>query len=159
MTTMQDSPASGEPITSPPEIHPRFQFGLSTLFWITTGTAILCALVFPMPTVVAIPVMVFISVAVLPAVWTTFIVFGRGSQRAFGIGAMFPAVPLVFYGLTTIGEFGVFSGRVTQWTPVDDEFYILRYVLLLCWASDLVVGFVCMGVRSLLERRRRSSRP
>ncbi len=100
--------------------------------------------------------MLFISVAVLPAVWTTIIVFGRGYQRAFAIGAMFPAIVLAFFAVIMIGDARILSDEGPRWWRANDEFYMLRLVLLFCWASDIVVGLVCMGVRWALERRRSS---
>ena len=107
MSTNQDSPMAEElQADVPPEVPPRFQFGLSTLFWITTATAIACALSFTIPAEIAIPIMLFISVAVLPAVWTTVIIYGRGYQRTFGIGAMFPSG--IFLFLMSFSRFDVF---------------------------------------------------
>jgi hypothetical protein len=40
---------------------PRFQFGISTMLWITTATAVLCAVLFPMPAIIAIPLMLEIG--------------------------------------------------------------------------------------------------
>ena len=95
MSTKQDGPMVEECRQVFAEAPPRFQFGLGTLFWITAATAILCALWFIIGEF-AIPIMLFISVAVLPAVWTTLIIYGRGYQRTFGIGAMFPSGFLMF---------------------------------------------------------------
>jgi hypothetical protein len=104
--------------------------------------------------------MLFITVAVLPAVWTTMIVFGRGYDRAFGIGAVFPAIVLVFFGVIMIGELRVFSfsteSQVWDWDRRYGEFVLLRLVLAACWMSELIVGLICMGVRWLLEKRRPS---
>jgi len=157
MSTDQENPLPDAlPASRPPQSPPWFQFGLSTLFWITTATAVVCALVFQMPSGISLPVMVFISVAVLPAMWTTIIVFGRGYQRAFGIGAIFPAMVLLFFGIVLIGEARILSFEGPGWGQANNDFSTIRLVFLLCWTSDIAVGLVCMGVRWALERRRSS---
>ena len=151
MSTDQDNPE--EPQTGNP---PRFQFGLSTMFWVTTATAIACALLFPMPSWIAIPLMLFISVAVLPATWTTVIIYGRGYRRTFGIGAMFPAGILMLFALFAFLEHGI---SVYRWgSPSEDDFWF-RLIMFGIWVSSLVVGLVCMGVRRLVEKRPDSRKP
>jgi hypothetical protein len=155
MTTNLDTPAS-EHSTVDKRTHqppPRFQFSIATLLLITTATAVVCALVFQIPSNISLPAMVFLSVAVFPAMWTTMIVFGRGYQRAFGIGAMFPAIILVFFGVIMIGESNVLSSSGPRFDRSSDDYFILRLVLLLCWTSDVVVGLVCMAVRWALVKR------
>jgi hypothetical protein len=133
-------------------ISPRFQFGLATLFWIMTGTAIVCAVLFPMPLVVAIPLILFISVA-LPAVLTTVIIYGHSYQRTFCIGAMFPSG--VFLLMIPYGSMGLFRFGVTN--AQDDIGF--RLVVLGFWVSSLLIGGVCVGVRRLVEKRTDSRKP
>jgi hypothetical protein len=92
MSTNQDNPVAEELRThvSPEVRRPFLQFSLSTMFWITTVTAVICAILFPMPAVIAIPLILLITVA-LPAVLTTVIIYGGSYQRTFCIGAMFPS--------------------------------------------------------------------
>ncbi len=150
MSTNQDSPESQTGIP------PRFQFGLGTLFWVTTVTAIAFSLLFRVPAVVAIPVMLFISAALLPAMWTTVIIYGRGYQRTFSIGAMFPAGILMLLALLAILDHGMSFSR---WdSPNEDEFWV-RLVLFGFWASSLLVGGACMGLRWLVERRPACRKP
>ena len=132
-------------------ISPRFQFGLATLFWIMTGTAIVCAVLFPMPLVVAIPLILFISVA-LPAVLTTVIIYGHSYQRTFCIGAMFPSG--VFLLMIPYGSMGLFRFGLNG----EDDFW-LRLVVFGFWVFCVVVGLVCMGVRRLVEKRPDSRKP
>jgi hypothetical protein len=136
------------PARIPPEApRPFLQFGLGTLFWITTATAVVCAVVFRMPIEFAIPLIVFISVA-LPAVLTTVIIYGRSYQRTFCIGAMFPSVllPLI-----------ILSGgmNVTLFHPNLNEYEAFPFRMTVCafWASSLLIGGLCVGVRRLVERR------
>jgi hypothetical protein len=147
MSTNQDSPE--EPQTPIP---PRFQFGLSTMFWITTATAIVCALSFTIPADFAIPIMLFISFAVLPAVWTTVIIYGCGYQRTFGIGAVFPSGILVL--MIPFGRLGPFG-----FGGMGREEFVIRLLMLGFWVSSLLVGVVCMGVRRLVERRQPPRKP
>lgn len=145
MSMNQDSPESQA------NIPPRFQFGLSTMFWVTTATAIVCSLLFRIPADFSIPIMLFISVAVLPAVWTTVIIYGRGYQRTFGIGAMFPSgfflLSIAFDRLDLFRREGL----------PPDEFWG-RILMLGLWLSCLLVGVACMGVRRLVEKRQPSRR-
>jgi len=116
------------------------------MLWITTGTAIVCALSFTIPGEIAIPIMLFISVGVLPAVWTTVIVYGRGYQRTFGIGAMFPSGILLL--MVPFGRLEPF-----RWGAMGNEEFLIRILMLGFWVASLLVGVVCMGVRRLVERR------
>jgi hypothetical protein len=117
------------------------------MFWITTVTAIVCALLFRVPAEIAIPIMLFISVAVLPAVWTTIIVYGRGYRRTFGIGAIFPSGAFLLVVLVA------FNVPFPHWGSRSEDDFWLRFVIFAFWVSSLLVGVVCMGVRRLVERR------
>ncbi len=78
---------------------------LSTMFWITTATAIVCAMTFSMPEMVAVPLFVLFSV-VLTAVLITIIIHGGSYERTFCIGAVVPfgvlLVSLAFGGVVFI---------------------------------------------------------
>ncbi len=114
------------------------------MFWITTATAIVCAVLFPMPIAIAIPLILLISVA-LPAVLTTIIIYGRSYQRTFCIGAMFPAG--IFLLMIPFGSIGLF-----RWgSSGGDDFGVL--VVGGFWISNLLIGGVCVGVRRLVEKR------
>ena len=84
--------------TGPEKIGPAgsdtLQFSLSTLFGLTAAVAITCSLFFSMPAVAAMPLMVLISVG-LPAALTMVLIYRRGYQRAFCIGALFPAATMM----------------------------------------------------------------
>jgi Na+-translocating ferredoxin:NAD+ oxidoreductase RnfE subunit len=146
MSTNRDN---SEPQTGIP---PRFQFGLSTLMWITTVTGIVCALSFTIPGEIAIPIMLFISVGVLPAVWTTVIVYGRGYQRTFGIGALFPSSVLLL--MVPFGRLEPF-----RWGGMRGEEALIRMLMLGFWVASLLVGVVCIGVRKFLEKLNPSRKP
>ena len=149
MSTNQDSPE--EPQTPNP---PRFQFGIAALLWVMLISALVLTIVLRLPSVVAIPVILFISMGVLPAVWTTLIIYGRGYRRTFGIGAMFPAGICLFFALI---ETLVHGPNFYRWSSPSailgvDEF-AFRFEFCGFWASSLLVGVVCMGVRRLVEKR------
>jgi hypothetical protein len=140
------------PEQSQAEIPSRFQFGIGTLLWITTVTAIICAIFFRIPPIVAIPLMALISGAFLPAIWATVIVCGRGYQRAFGIGAVFPAVICMWLVLREL--LGLLDWpRFHRWDTPGEEEFTLRLAFLAFWASSIVGGMICIGVRRLLKGR------
>ena len=123
------------------------------MFWITTATAVVFALLFRTPAVVAIPLILFINVALLPAVWTTVIVYGRGYQRTFCIGAIFPSTILLLLALFTVLDHGTaFYRWNSPWNSPEEDFWF-RIVVFTFWLSSLLVGLVCMGVRRLVETR------
>jgi hypothetical protein len=100
-----------------------------------------------MPLEFAIPLIVFISVA-LPAVLTTVIIYGRSYPRTFCTGAMFPSVflPLIIL-------FGGMNVTLYRWNLGGYEDFPLRMAVATFWASSFLIGGVCVGVRRLVERR------
>ena len=96
MSTNQNSPLAEELDTrAAPEGPPRFQFSLFSMFVVTTAVAATCSLTFTMPAVAAIPLFGVFSM-VLTAVLITGIIYGRGYQRTFCIGAVVPFGVLLF---------------------------------------------------------------
>ena len=80
---------------------------------------------------------------------TTVIIYGRGYQRTFGIGAMFPTgIPLlsISFDRFDLFRFGGMGG----------EEFMTRILLLGFWLSSILVGVVCMGVRRIVEKRQPS---
>lgn len=151
MSTNHENPmAEVLPAHIPPEARrPFLQFGLGTLFWITTATAVVCAVVFRMPVEFAIPAIVFICVA-LPAVLTTVIIYGRSYQRTFCIGAMFPTGSLLL--AMTMSPFMLVNPNSMGGFQAYTDFEA-RMVACAFWVSSLVLGGICVGVRRLVERR------
>jgi hypothetical protein len=136
------------PARIPPQARrPFLQFGLGTVLWITTATAVVCTIVFRIPKEFAEPLMLFISI-VLPAVLTTVIIYGRSYQRTFCIGAMFPSVFLPLFIL-----FGGMNATLYRWNSGGYEDFPLRIAVCAFWASSPLIGGVCVGVRRLVERR------
>ena len=90
------------------ECRPRFQYSVRALFVLTTAVAIACAIFFAMPVWVSGLTTVCVIVS-MPGLLTILVVYGRGSTRAFGIGALFPAgvclMPAFSYsGLEVVGD-------------------------------------------------------
>jgi hypothetical protein len=141
---------SGRPVaaTNEPKIRRRFQFGIGTMLSITTVTAIVCALLFRIPVVFAIPIMLFIGTAVLPALWTTVVVFGRGYQRAFGIGALFPSAAFLLLFVVY-----VIAGPMPRFGSANEDDFFIRLLICAFWLSSVLVGLLCIGVRRLVEGR------
>ncbi len=147
MSTNQDSPMAEDLQTRAlPEVPPRFQFGLFSLFLVTTAAAATCSLTFSMPAAVAIPLFVLFSV-ILTAVLITVIIYGRSYQRTFCVGAVVPfgvlLVTLAFAGIILF-----LDGP----SPRADSFSS-RLVVVAFWLSSPVVGGICVGVRRLVEKR------
>jgi hypothetical protein len=136
------------PTRIPPKApRPFLQFGMGTVLWITTATAVVCAVVFRVPVEFAIPLILFISVA-LPAVLTTVIIYGRSYQRTFCVGAMFPSV-----SLPLIIVFGGMNVTPYHWNLNGFEDFSFRMTVFAFWVSGLLVGGLCVGVRRLVERQ------
>ncbi len=149
MSTNHDNPmADVLPAHIPPEApRPFLQFGLGRVFWITTATAVVCAVAFRMPVEFAIPAIVFICVA-FPAVLTTVVIYGRSYQRTFCIGALFPSVllPLIIV-------FGGLNSPLYRWNLNAADDLLVRMAAGAFWAWSLLVAGLCVGVRRLVERR------
>ena len=152
MSTNQNSPLAEELDTRErAEGPPHFQFSLFSMFVVTTGVAITCSLTFTMPAVAAIPLFALFSV-ILMAVLITVIVYGRGYQRTFCIGAVVPfGVLLVGFAFAAVI---VFVGD----NPRGDDI-LSRLTVVGFWGSSILAGASSAGVRWLIERRRAASPP
>ena len=103
---------------------------------------------FRIPKEFAEPLMLFITVA-LPAAFTTVIIYGRSYQRTFCIGAMFPAVFLPLLIL-----FRGMDATLYRWNSGGyEDFALCISAVATFWASSLLIGGLCVGVRRLVERR------
>ena len=149
MSMKHDNPmADVLPTRTVPEARrPFLQFGLGTMLWITTATAVVCTIMFRVPTQFAEPSMLFISVA-LPAVLTTVIIYGRSYQRTFCIGAMFPAVFFLLFILSGGMDRTQFGRGIPGFEDFEHRIECFSF-----WASSVLIGGVCVGVRRLVERR------
>ncbi len=70
------------------------QFSLGSIIALTAFVAVVSSLIFSVPSVVATPLLMLLTVA-LPVALTSAVIHGRGSWRAFCIGALFPAVAML----------------------------------------------------------------
>jgi hypothetical protein len=130
----------------PSQVPPRFQFGLFSMFLVTTAVAVACSLTFSMPSLVAVPLFVLFSV-IVTAVLITVIVYGRGYQRTFCIGAVVPfGVLLLMFAFAGVILF--LDGP----SPRTDDLSC-RLVVDGIWVSSILVGAICVGVRWLVEKR------
>ncbi len=139
----------------PPEApHRSLQFSLSSMFLVTTAVAVVCSLTFSMPAVVALPLLVLSSV-ILAAVLITLIIYGRGYQRTFCIGAVVPFGVLLLT-LAFTGAIVFFDGPSSRGYRLS---LVPRLVVVGFWMSSILVGAICVGVRKLVEKPRRGSLP
>lgn len=134
-----------------------FQYGLGSLLGLTAVVAVACSLFFSMPPAVATPALAIIAMA-LPCVFTTVAIYGRGYQRTFSIGALFPAgVMLVCTSLMLlIHSISAYQNRVDQWATFAEKVgpYYRPYVAA-SWGASLVFGGLSALVRWLTERGHR----
>jgi len=115
------------------------------MLWVTLISAILCAVLFPMPVEFAIPIMMLASVA-FPAVLTTVIIYGGSYQRTFCIGAIFPSgifLLTVPYGAMSMFRMGF---------PGGDDFGF-RLMIFAYWVFCGLVGANWVGGRRAVEKR------
>jgi len=148
MSTDHDIPVTKE---THEHIPTRFQFGLLSMFVVTTAVAVACSMTFSMSDAVAIPLFVLFSV-ILTGVLITVIVYGRSYQRTFCIGAVVPFGFLLFM-LGFIGFIFFIDG-----TPPRAEPIRFRLAVDAFWGSSILVGAICVGVRRLLESQRKLPR-
>lgn len=132
----------------------RFQFGLGTMFLITAMVAVSCSLFFQMPNVVATPLLVLFML-VLPAVLTTVLVYGRGYQRAFCLGALFPAGTMLVCTsfMLVVHSISAYEHTIAAWADFAEKVgpYYRPYAGI-AWVSCFVVGFLNVVVCWLVER-------
>lgn len=118
------------------------QFGLRTLFVVSTLVAIFCAIFFALPLVVEIPILVLL-ILVAPSVWICGACFARQSWRAFFVGGIVasvgPHLALVFYGLTM--GISVIDDLSSLW-EADSEYPI--FLRLSIAGAFLFPGFVAV---------------
>ncbi len=147
----------------PQEIGPKetgtLQFGLSTLFWLTAAVAITCSLFFRMPALAAMPLLMLISVS-LPAAYTMVLIHGRGYQRAFCIGALFPAATMMLCTCLMIFLFSVDAdlNEIDELTEFADEVAQQFRIYIGCmWVLSLLVGLLTVVIRWVMLRNTRGA--
>ena len=149
----EPDPAPAERDESLPSETPSrsLQFRISTMLWLTLVVALACSLFFSIPAVAGLPLLLAFSM-VLPAVLATIAIYGRGYQRTFCIGAMFPAGVLLF----TLGflHILILDGPASGFIRFTDDarWLGLRVIVGGSWGLSLLAGLICVGVRRLVEK-------
>ena len=137
------------------------QFSIGSLLVATAVVAVTCSLFFSMPNGVATPALILITLA-LPCVFTTIAIYGRGYQRTFSIGALFPAGAMLVCTslMLLIHSISAYQNSVSRWTTFVDKVgpYYRPYVGV-AWVSSLLFGLLAAVVRWLTERGHRRERP
>lgn len=143
MSDLQSSSDPGQSDTS------HGSLGLGFILVVIPVMAVLGWVVAVAHPCIAGPLMWLISTSLAP-VLITLIVYGNSYQRSFAIGAIFPAAIL---GISLLIE----TGRLVRMLTSDLEVYDdhLRVMVPASWAASIVFGLLCVGVRRLLDPRRR----
>lgn len=146
-------PAEEERPDRPAEASAVAQFSLRSIFVVTTVAAIVLTLLFQVPDPLAVPVLLFATIA-FPAVLVTILIYGSGYQRTFSIGALFPLTILLL--LLVFAQSGVFASSAL--TLPFDEPVLFRTSVGAFWLSSVVIGLLCVATRWELERDRARAR-
>jgi len=160
------TPSPNQPDAPGPRAEP-VQFTLAALMLLTLVVAVALALLVGVPSVVAVPIMLFLAAAV-PAVLTAGVVYGRGYLRAFCIGALFPTGLLLYTTGWLFGLVLVQGGpprlneleTLAQWVEFFEEIGpSYRAYAAAAWASSLLAGSLCVLARRVLLTRSPAARP
>ncbi len=133
----------------------RFQFSLRSLFLLTALVAVLCSVVFAMPSWAAVPLMLLLILA-LPGVLVVLLAHGGPNHRAFAIGAIFPGCVVFLMGAFII--MSTFSGRMSEVVVDDDTGLTVRIVLLGGLFTTMLCGLLSLAVDRAIGRRGRGKK-
>lgn len=147
MSAPQTSGAPGQSDTS------HGNLGLGFILVVIPVMAVLAWVVVVAHLWIAGPLMWLVGLPLVP-VLITLIVYGNSYQRSFAIGAIFPAA---FQGISLIFEAHQLVYMLTSNTSLYDS--DLRFIVPGSWAASIVSGLLCVGVRRLLDQRRRQCEP
>ncbi len=134
----------------------RWQFGLRTMFVVTALVAFCCATLFTLPNTVA--VLLLALAVVLPALLTTFLVYGGGYLRTFCIGALFPAGVALYPSAWFLAYLLMATAdRNMYWEQLAGaEFaHLCRWIAGTSWVFAIVVGLMCVGARWAVSGKKR----
>ncbi len=141
-----DAPQENDGSEARPE--PSFQFSLKTMFLATTGVAVGMSLLFAAPRIVNL-IAATCFFLLLPAVLTVVLVYGRGYQRTFCIGALFPA------GLGCGSPFGASMPVMMTYGLIDSgraaSVYHPGVSVAVIYAFSMLFGVIAIGIRRRLE--------
>jgi hypothetical protein len=129
-----------------------FQFSLRALFWLTGGVAVLCSAAFAMPNWAGVPLMLLLTLA-LPGVAVGLLAHGGANQRAFAIGAIFPAFAIYLVGMAMLRS--ALSETLPGSVVKDDRMYRLRILLLVGLLASVLCGLLSLGVGRAIRRHAR----
>jgi hypothetical protein len=142
-----------------------WQFGLRALLGMTIATAVALTILFSLPDEYAVPVLVFLVIAV-PAMLTVTAVYGSGYQRAFCIGALFPT-GVVLYGTAWMLISFLFLLRGPRGPGALDGEFWMEFVQYLAtpyrayvgaaWVLAVVLGSLAVMIRWRLEEAKSRS--
>jgi len=148
------SMAGGRPAPAGPP-H-RFQFTLSQLIVLMTLVAVFCASAISVPGWLSL-ILACCFAILLPMGFTVGVVYGRGYQRTFSIGALFPSgfVGLQGFGLIGLSFYPPFGGGPDF--DADDRLWVWVFLLAVGGVS-IAFGLLAMGLRWMIESSRRRRR-
>jgi hypothetical protein len=146
-----------QPPQEPARRPSRFQFSLRALFWLTAGVAVLCSVVFAMPNWAAVPAMLLATLA-LPGVSVVLLTHGGPSQRAFAMGAIFPACAIFVIGAACLLSVFSFSGGLSGALVDEDSANPIRILFLAGLLTTMLCGLLSLGVDRAIGRGRGKKR-
>jgi len=139
---------------STPEGPPhRFQFTLSQLIVLMTLVAVFCASAISVPGWLSM-ILAGCFAILLPMAFTVGIVYGRGYQRTFCMGALFPSGIVGFQGLSVFGLFLYRPTRLGGDFDSEARLWVWVFLLAVCGVS-IAFGLLAMGLRWMIESSRR----
>jgi len=130
----------------------RFQFTLSQLIVLMTLVAVFCASALSKPDWLSM-VLAACFTFFLPMGFTVGVVYGRGYQRTFCIGALFPSGIVVLQGFGFIGLrlYRPFSGGADF--GGEERLWVWVFLVAVC-AVSAVFGLLAIGLRWTIESSR-----
>jgi hypothetical protein len=135
----------------------HMQFGLRTMFVLTACVAFACTVLFAVPDPVAVPLLLALTIGV-PAVLTTFIVYGGSYLRTFCIGALFPAAIALYASGWFLGYWLLATADgYADWGEFTTEDFggVYRWYGGTSWLLAIVVGLICVGARWLVAGKKK----
>ena len=129
----------------------NMRFSLRTILISLLVFAIGCALLFSTPSYIAVPALIFLSVA-LPAGLAAGVVYTRDAWRAFCIGGLFPSGLLLYstgwlLGLSVLEAPGSIR-NISDWTKFSDQIgQLYRFYSGSIWVMIVLIGAMVVLVR------------
>ena len=133
-----------------------FQFTLRTTFIVMTAAALTMSATMAAPAFLAGLCLVAWFV-ILPVILTVVVIYGRGYQRTFCIGALFPATSCLLGTGAFVALMWVFPEDASSvLTDLRDKhLYRIAMVLMATLLAAVVAGLLAIWVRRLVERPER----